>query len=140
MQPWSGGIKQAKHGKFKNRGFWPFLTCRLAFALFCAHLHSLESPHMWVWPQVPFGGHPPPKATGGPFPPARALPSPPSLSSPTPLALFATLRDGRLGWRGGGGSQRWTGRVLQAALGARPTSGGIRLSCSHLRVSASDRV
>ena len=79
----------------------------------------VESPQMWVWPQRPFGGHPPPKATGGPFPPARALPSPPSLSSPTILALLAMLRDGRPGWRGGGGSRRWSGRVLQTALAQR---------------------
>ena len=58
----------------------------------------------------------------GPFLQPQPFPS-----SPTPLALFAMLREWRpgLAWR-----RRRTevksGRALQAALGARPTSGGIR--------------
>ena len=76
----------------------------------------------------------PPIATGGPFPdhspslPAFPLPLPPQ----PPLALFAMLREGvaQAGVRGGGGGlsrKGWRGRAVQAALGARPTSGGALL-------------
>ena len=60
--------------------------------------HILESPQMWVWPQLVFGGSPPhpplqlegPSLKPKPFPP-RPLPP----SSPPPLlALFAVVRDG----------------------------------------------
>ena len=51
---------------------------------------SIESPQMWVWPQLPFGGSPhPAMAIGGPFPQAPAFPSPPSASLfPPPPWLF----------------------------------------------------
>ena len=85
---------------------------------------------MWVWPQLVFGGPPPsPIVIGGPFPQAKPLPSPPSpsLFPPHPLGSFCKAP-------GGGGPGRWGGGVLwrngvegggalQAALGARPTSG-----------------
>ena len=85
--------------------------------------------------------HPPPKTSEGPFPPATALPSRMSLPLPQPPWLFfLKFREGwnRLawGWRGTG----WRGRVLQAALGARPTSGAIRLVCfSILRCTSTLR-
>ena len=69
---------------------------------------------MWVWPQLPFGGAPP-KATGGPF-----TPRPPSLF-PNPPGSFRTQAGVREAAHGGGGG------AFQAALGARPTSGGIRV-------------
>ena len=57
-----------------------------------------------------------PKAMGQPFPQATALPSPASLP---PTAARAGVGEGSQGAGGGG----WMGRSLQAALGARPTSG-----------------
>ena len=59
-----------------------------------------------------------------PFPPRPLLPS-----SPHPLDPFCNaLGGGGLGWCGGGvlGRRGWRGRALQAALGARPTSGSTR--------------
>ena len=67
---------------------------------------------------------PPPKAIGGAFLPATALPSPPSFSSPTPLALSCNALEGAA-WAGEGEVAHRGGEgALQAALGARPTSGG----------------
>ena len=61
-----------------------------------------------------------------------ALPSPPSpsLFPPTPLALFVMLREGAAQAGVGEGSlsrKGWRGRAVQAALGARPTSGGAQI-------------
>ena len=87
---------------------------------------------MWVWPQLVFGGSPAsPIVIGGPIPQAKPLPSPPSpsLSPPPTLALFARLREGAAQAGGGGGvlgRKGVEGGGLQAALGARPTSGGTR--------------
>ena len=98
------------------------------------HLRNnrIGSPSMWVWPELVFGGSPlSPIAIGGPFAQANPLPSPPSpsLFPPTPLGSFCKVP-------GGGGPSWWGGGVLgrkglegggvQAALGARPTSGGTR--------------
>ena len=65
----------------------------------------------------------------GPLP-SSLPPHPPSLPLPHPPWPFlqCSVR-GVPGWPGGGGTQGWRGRALQAALGARPTSGGIRSSC-----------
>ena len=81
---------------------------------------------MWVWPQLVFGGSPPPSplAIGGPFPQAKALPSPPSSS------LFPE-RGGPV-WCGGRGPRVQGGVAGEgppALLGARPTSGGTRMKC-----------
>ena len=67
----------------------------------------MESPQMWVWPQLPFGG-PPPKAVGRPFPQAAALPSPPLPLPPTPLTLFAKLLE-RAAWLTWGRGHRGRG-------------------------------
>ena len=65
-----------------------------------------------------------------PFPP----PPSPSLFPPPPLALFARLWEGAAQAGGGGGGPTAKGVEggggLQAALGARPTSGGTRLFLS----------
>ena len=79
-----------------------------------------ESPQMWVWPQLPFGGAP--QATGGPFPPAVALPSLQTLALPLPpmgenwlfaqcsstWAAWAGVREAaHRGWRGSPPSGTW---------------------------------
>ena len=79
-----------------------------------------------VW-RVP----PSPIAIGGPFPQANPLPSLPSPSffPPHPLGSFGKAPGGGgSGWWGGGvlGRRGVEGGALQAALGARPTSGGTR--------------
>ena len=79
---------------------------------------KFESPQMWDWPQMPCGGSPPsPTAIG------KAFPLPPS--SPHPFLPCSGRGRPRLVWgrapRAQGG---WRGSALQAALGARPTSGG----------------
>ena len=91
---------------------------------------NLESPQMWVWPQLPFGGSPrsPPLQLEDPSL-TTALPSPPSpsLFPPTPLALFAMLGEGAAQAGVGEGSlsrKGWRARAVQAALGSKPTSGG----------------
>ena len=94
---------------------------------------SREPPDLWVWPQLPFGGSSSSSLQwrtslkSQPFP---LHPPPPPLLPRTPLALFVMLRDraARAGvgegcWSAQGG---WRGRCLQAALGARPASGGTR--------------
>ena len=80
-----------------------------------------EPPQMWVWPQLVFGGSPPyPIVIGGPFPP-RQTPSLPTLSF---QGAAQAVRGGRGPRAQGGGG----GAGLQAALGARPTSGVTRRS------------
>ena len=55
-----------------------------------------------------------------------ALSFPPS--SRTPAGSFSRCSGrGGLGWRGGGRAHGWRGSAPQAALGTRPTSGGVRL-------------
>ena len=98
---------------------------KILLALCCGSSRVFGSPQMWGWPQLPFGGPRPkqfeePSLQPPPFPPR------PPPSSPFPPWLFAKCsRSGGLGWRGevthsGGGG------AIQAALGARPTFGGIR--------------
>ena len=85
---------------------------------------GLAPPGVWRVPP------PSPIVIGGPFPQAKPLPSPPSpsLSAPPLLALFARLWEGAAQAGGGGGvlGRKGVGGGLQAALGARPTSGSTR--------------
>ena len=69
---------------------------------------------------------PPPPQDNLRTPPSSHIPSLPPSLFPCPLWLVLQCfgRCG-LGWLGGCGARGWRGRALQAALGARPTSGGI---------------
>ena len=64
----------------------------------------VESPQLWVWAQLPFGG--PSDWRRDPFPPATAPPSPPSLPLPPPRWPFlqCSVR-GVAAWPGGGGTR-----------------------------------
>ena len=82
-----------------------------------------ESPQMWVWPQLVFGGSPPSPHCNWRTLPSSQSPSLPALSlplPPTPLALFAMLREsgtGRPSLVWGEESQGgWRGRGLQRYL------------------------
>ena len=126
-------------------------SCLPAFACACARLSAFwtplqracpirakpiqifGSPQMWFWPQLVFWRVPPiPHCDWRTLPQAKPLPSPPSpsLFPPPPLGSFCKAP-------GGGGPGWWGAGVLghkgvegggglQAALGARPTSGGTR--------------
>ena len=64
----------------------------------------LESPQMWVWPQLMFGGSPPsPIVIGGPFPQAKSLPSPPFLQGSGRGRPKLVERRGPSAQGGGGG-------------------------------------
>ena len=80
----------------------------------------------------------PPIATGGPFPDhSPSLPPSPSLFPPTLLALFAMLQEVAAQAGVGEGSlscKGWRGRAVQAALGARPTSGGAQGNFSNFGI------
>ena len=88
-----------------------------------------RAPRCGSGPNCLWRAPPPPQTTGGPFLQATALPSPPSLPlPPTPWLFLQCSGRGGLCWRGGEAAHGgWRRRALQAALGARPTSGDIRL-------------
>ena len=75
---------------------------------------GVEKDIQWFWA--------PPKGQVVPFSRGHVY-IPLSLPSHPPVLFLDALAVGGLGWRGGG-VLRWSGSPLQAAIGARPTSGG----------------
>ena len=103
---------------------------KLLEKIFPESRNAIGSPQMWVWPQLVFGGSPPPiPHCNWRTLPSSQTPSLPALSfplPPTPLGSFCKAPGGGgPSWRGGRGP-RAQGGGGQAALGARPTSGGTR--------------
>ena len=104
-----------------HRYFTPNYTFAFAFVILkvmnseiilfrCA---LIEYPQMWVWPQVPLGGQPPP--------PATPVPPPPRQLRPPPRALQKEPGGGKGGGEEGG--REGGGRVLQLPWGGRASKG-----------------
>ena len=122
--------RDSQHMLNQPRGSCPDKTIRRT--TIAIPVVKLSSPQMWVRPQLPFGRFPrsplqleSPSLKSQPFPP-HPLP----LSSAHPFGSFCNAPpEGGPDWRRGAGPgargvDRWRGRALQAAFGARPSSGG----------------
>ena len=82
----------------------------------------VESPQIWVWPQMPFAGSTPTAhCKWGTFASSQSPPCPSSRRRPG--SFCDAPGGGNLGWCGAGtrGCRGWRAGALQAALWARPS-------------------
>ena len=111
-----------KHPKnpfvLKTLSRWKYsgVCYRHSLLITIAVANYFESPQMWVWPQLPFGGHPPPprQLEDPPLQPSPSLPTlplfphPPSSFCNAPgWATWAGVGEAAHGGRGGPPSGTW---------------------------------